>query len=240
MAMIRKYIKALIVVSIYLLCSSAYAQSPPTDLTELNIEEILALHIIKQSTAKEDNNRWSVGYQYIHVKFDGNRKGTDDLSVEEVIFRPGTEDRTVDNFPVVPLTIYQQAHLVEVTYDATRQWSISLLLPFILQKTDHVSSIVREIDGQVFDFSQFIIESSGIGDVFLSVSRPIWRRGQHFVMSTAGFSFPTGSIDEIGPTPREPGKDTQLPFTMQLGSGTYDFSPSLIYAGKNEQLSWGG
>ena len=39
------------------------AQSPPTDLTELNIEEILALHIIGRTGAEpEDPKRWSVGY----------------------------------------------------------------------------------------------------------------------------------------------------------------------------------
>lgn len=87
----------------------AYAQSPPADLTELDIEEILALHIIRQDAS----TRWSVGYRYIHVKFDRNRNGTRDLSTEEVLFRPGTEARTRDNFPVVPKTIHQQVHLLK-------------------------------------------------------------------------------------------------------------------------------
>ena len=44
-------------------CSPALAQSPPTDLTELGIEEILALHIIRKSTDVEEETRWSVGYR---------------------------------------------------------------------------------------------------------------------------------------------------------------------------------
>ncbi len=36
--------------------------------------------------------------------------------------------------------------------------------------------------------------------------------------------FPTGSIDERGATPMGP--NMQLPYPMQLGSGTYDLEPS--------------
>jgi hypothetical protein len=37
--------------------------------------------------------------------------------------------------------------------------------------------------------------------------------------------LPTGSIDEVGDTPRNgSGTLERLPYTMQLGSGTYDFA----------------
>ena len=210
------------------------AQSPPTDLTELNIEEILALHIIGRSSAKtEDPRRWSVGYRYVYVKFDGNRDGTKDLSLEDVIFRPNTDDvRTVDNFPVVPLKICQKAHLFDLTYDMANRWSLSLLLPFIRQQTDHVSVVPN--------FDQFTIASEGIGDIAVSASRRVWRAESYQVMANVGLSLPTGSIDEIGPTPRVPGTDTQLPFTMQIGSGTFDLAPSLSLVGTGSGLSWGG
>lgn len=112
-------------------------------------------------------------------------------------------------------------------------------MPYILQETKHVSSIIREVGGVIYDFSEFTIESSGPGDVVVSVAYPVWRKESHYILSTVGISIPTGSIDKIGPTPREPGQDTQLPFTMQMGSGTYDFMPSITYAGKDKQLSWG-
>jgi len=215
----------------------ASAQSPPTDLTELNIEEILALHIIGRSgEVPEDPKRWSVGYRYVYVQFDGNRNGTNDLSVEEVIWRGDPDERTPDNFPIVPLKICQKAHIVDVTYDMTEKWSLSLLLPFIRQETDHVAS-VPPIDP---DFDQFIIGSEGVGDISLSVSRPLWRSESRHIMGNLGLSLPTGSINEIGPTPRVSGTDTQLPFTMQIGSGTFDLAPSLSIVGSADPLTWGG
>ena len=208
------------------------AQTPPTDLTELNLEEILALHI-RRASDEEERSRWSVGYRYVFVRFDGNRDGTDDPSLDEVIWdRAGGEERTTDNFPVVPLEITQQAHLFEIGFDVTRVWSVSLLLPYILQETDHVSVIPG--------FDEFTIDSSGLGDISLSTSYPIWNRGTNYVMANAGLSLPVGSIDEIGATPRVPGTDTQLPYTMQIGSGTFDLLPSLIYSNNGERLNWGG
>ena len=102
---------------------------------------------------------------------------------------------------------------------------------FIYQNTDHKSVIPG--------FDEFTISSSGIGDISLTASRPVWRRSQHFVVASVGVSLPIGSIDEIGPTPRTPGQDTQLPYTMQIGSGTTDVMPSFVYSGRGHEYTWG-
>ena len=209
----------------------ATAQSPPTDLTELNLEEILSLHI-RRSSDVDDDSRWSIGYRFVWARFDGNRDGTDDVSTEEMIFRPGQESRTTDNFPVVPLRISQQAHLVEIGFNATDQLGLRLLIPFIYQETDHCSVVPG--------FESFLISSSGVGDVNLSASYPLWNSGSHFILATAGLSLPMGSIDELGPTPRDATMDTQLPYTMQIGSGTFDLTPGFVYSGRAETLRWGG
>lgn len=207
------------------------AQSPPTDLTELNLEEILSLHI-RRAADVDDSSRWSVGYRFVLARFDGNRDGTEDVSLEEVIFRPGEEARTADNFPVVPLKISQQAQLLEIGFNATQRLGLRLLIPFIYQETDHRSVLPG--------FESFVISSSGVGDVNLSASYPAWNSGPHFVLVTAGLSLPVGSIEQTGRTPRDAMRDTQLPYTMQIGSGTFDLTPGLVYTGRAETLRWGG
>ncbi len=76
-----------------------------------------------------------------------------------------------------------------------------------------------------------ISSSSGIGDIALSASTPLWHRDRHAIVANLGVSLPLGSIDEIGPTPRDAENDTQLPYTMQIGSGTIDLLPGIIYSG---------
>ena len=71
-----EYLANIVIVGMILtLTLSVQAQKPPTDLTELNIEEILAPHIKKAS-----QDRWRVGYGYLRATFDGYRDGTNNLS----------------------------------------------------------------------------------------------------------------------------------------------------------------
>ena len=50
--------------------------------------------------------------------------------------------------------------------------------------------------------------------------------------------MPTGSIDEEGDTPRAPGNQ-QLPYTMQLGSGTWDVPLFLSFRKYEARWDWG-
>ena len=59
----------------------------------------------------------------------------------------------------------------------------------------------------------------------------------HRAHFNAGVSLPSGSIDERDDTPA--GAQSKLPYPMQLGSGTVDLRPGLIYSGEYERVSWG-
>ncbi len=220
----------LLAFALYLFAAPLHAQKPPTDLTDLDIEEILSLHINRNSF-----ERWNIGYRFLYASFDGYRDGTDDLDLHtEILGSP-----LAGKFPVTPTTITQQAHLVEVSYSATQKLSFGLQLPFIRQSSDHESIVVTEVDGVVYDFSEFNITSSGLGDISLSASYLAWRRENNHLLVSLGINMPTGSIDELGPTPRDPPNDTLLPFTMQLGSGTWDLAPALAFSGRRGKVRWG-
>ena len=53
----------------------------------------------------------------------------------------------------------------------------------------------------------------------------------------ATLNAPTGSIDETGDTPR--GAGTQLPYAMQLGSGTYDVKANLAFIHRSDFTDFG-
>jgi hypothetical protein len=65
-------------------------------------------------------------------------------------------------------------------------------------------------------------ESSGITDTEISIIDNLSRYSANNLVISYGFSLPTGSIDETG----DKGK---LGYPMQLGSGTYDFVPSISH-----------
>jgi len=161
--------------------------------------------------------------------------GTDDVSINDVLWSPGKEPRTDKNFPVVPTVITQEAVQFKGAYDLSEQWSLSLSIPYIRQETEHVT------DNPKFDpyFEDFTIVSEGFGDVELAATWLHRLNQNSSILVNLGFSLPTGSIDEKGRTPKDANVDTQLPYTMQLGSGTYDIKPSIVYSGVAGDWTYG-
>jgi hypothetical protein len=66
----------------------------------------------------------------------------------------------------------------------------------------------------------------------------VFDNGTHHVHATAGFSAPTGDVNLQ--MRRNHGIDGgYYDYSMQLGSGTWDFKPSLTYTGHINDWSWG-
>jgi hypothetical protein len=146
--------------------------------------------------------------------------------------------------------------------DAASSWRLSVLykkmkLEGYLQGRDKVAANEVLFDGQetrtstnfpivrlqlckkplLPSYDEFNISSSGLGDIGISYSGLVTNGDEHKITYSIGISLPTGSIDQQGDTPRGPGNQ-QLPYTMQLGSGTWDLpvSSSYQYFGHNSWL----
>ena len=85
----------------------------------------------------------------------------------------------------------------------------------------------------------FTTTAEGIGDLRLTALTPLLRQGRMQLTGGMGISIPTGSIDETDATPLDPGATRNLPYPMQLGSGTWDLLPTITLAHHGERLSWG-
>jgi hypothetical protein len=84
--------------------------------------------------------------------------------------------------------------------------------------------------------ARFTTETAGMGDAMLGAHFSAYRDLTHEVVLTTMLSLPTGSIDEKDGTPMGVGR---LPYPMQLGSGTWDLLPSVVYTGLAGDLQWG-
>lgn len=198
----------------------AHAQSTPSDLTQLSLAELLAVDLGRPERT------WQFDYRYSDVHFEGYRNGSEPLSVEDVLFRPG-EARTTTNFPVVPTKMGQRVHLVDVSHDVAPGWRISARVPWVQQRSTHVSIVPG--------FDTFSLETSGFGDISLLVTRMSKAPADRTSSVAAGVTLPTGSIEKRGQTPRGPGL-TIVPYSMQIGSGTTDLLAGLSHGGSNAHL----
>ncbi len=205
---------------------SAQANTP-SEMADLSLQELFALSTDEMELKTYDT--WTTNFLYKHSKVEGYLDGSTKLSKSDVLF-DGVEPRTLDNYPVLPTVITQETYIINASYYFDAEQSVSLSIPYIFQSTDH-ESIVPGYD-------EFNISSEGVGDITVNYSNVLarWQRSKLSVQ--VGVSLPLGSIDEQGDTPRASG-DQQLPYTMQLGSGTWDFPIGFNYSKDEDGFSWG-
>jgi hypothetical protein len=203
------------------------AQTIPADLLDVSLEDLFSANVIEDDVAK---NRWHLSYSYGRSTFDEYRNGSDRLTYDDVLWSGPGEVKTRENFPVVPTKITQEVHSVLLAYDVNDRLGVRLLVPFIEQSTDHISIFPN--------YDDFNISSDGVGDVVAMAEYSLGATLNSAWRVIGGVSIPTGSIDEEGDTPRAPGNQ-QLPYTMQIGSGTWDIPLGLVYEKYGKQFSWG-
>ena len=76
--------------------------------------------------------------------------------------------------------------------------------------------------------------TGGIGDVEVDFLYGLVERAGHTIHAGLGFSAPTGSVEQRPTLSRD-----FSPYTNQLGSGTWDFHPSVTYSGELLRFAWG-
>ncbi len=211
-----------LIVSLYLLISSVTVLATPSDLADLSMQDLMRLNIHDKPLSDDGfHERWSVEYSYRQLRLDGYQMDDNSVDNMAILFSHG-EIRTDRNFPVLPTKSTQEVHSFNLGYRVNDKLKLSLIVPLVRQDTDHISSIMG--------FDAFNVASSGIGDISVLSTWYAPIDDQSAWQFTGGISFPTGSIDEKGDTPRNgAGTLEQLPFTKQLGTGTWDLPLSLSY-----------
>ncbi|MDR4507017.1 MAG: transporter [Candidatus Brocadiaceae bacterium] len=160
---------------------------------------------------------WMFSYRYMHMDMDGNRKGTDQSTDKEVL----------QDFMVVPTSMTMDMHMFGAMYSPSDKLTLMTMIPYIEKKMRHKNRMNK----------RFTTMSEGIGDLQFSALYDLYHFGRHHFLLNGGISLPTGSIDEEDDTPM--GQNQQLPYPMQLGSGTFDLLPGVTYLGHTDNWSWG-
>jgi len=157
---------------------------------------------------------WMLSYSYMQMQMEGNRDGTDSVSTP----LPG--------YMVSPIKMDMDMHMLGVMYGYSEKLTLMAMLPLLSNSMD----LMMNMSG-----NEFTTDASGIGDLKLSV---LLESAENWVTSV-GINVPTGSIDEKDVTPMSNGAAVQLPYPMQLGSGSYEFTLGTSYIKIYGKNSWG-
>ncbi len=160
---------------------------------------------------------WMFTYAYNTMEMNGNLNGKDDMSTSDVL----------TDFMVAPTSMTMQMHMFGLMYGVNEKFMIIAMMPYNIISMDHISRMG----------AKFTTDSNGIGDLKLSGTYTFFESGKQRMLLNMDISVPTGSIDKRDDTPA--GINQKLPYPMQLGSGTYDFTPGITYTKNMNLWSWG-
>ncbi|MEQ1546610.1 DUF3570 domain-containing protein, partial [Methyloglobulus sp.] len=183
-----------------------------------------------------------VGYRYMQNLQGGDLlHNTNAISEQQVIANgcPGT-----DGCILFPKEMTMSMHMLDLMVAPT-DWLTLMLMP---QFMDMGMSLYRppslpppDHGGQAgHTHGAHGHETGGIGDTGLYAMVKLFDTPHHHLHISLGGSAPTG---DVGIKLRDAGTKNLdggfIHYGMQLGSGTWDFKPSLTYTGKANDLSWG-
>ena len=132
-------------------------------------------------------------------------------------------------------------HMLDLMYAPT-DWLTLMLMPQFVS----MSMTMDTVDGappapspdMVDHHVQSGHQTGGIGDIGMYGLFKLFDNGTHHIHATAGLSAPTGDVGiQLNSNHGIAGGFAD--YGMQLGSGTWDFKPSLTYTGKWQKYSWG-
>ena len=175
-------------------------------------------HAHHTNSEHQVSNNWMFGYKYQSMDMEGNRDGTDNI-----------DDREVANFGfrVAPTSMWMEMHMFSAMYHASNQWSFMVMVPYVKKSMEHLI---------IANGRTFTARTEGIGDIKFFTAKEITENKNNSIKLKLDVSLPTGSVDKQDEIP---GGRQQLPYPMQLGSGTYDLIPGIEYTAWKGNIAWG-
>ncbi|TAN48936.1 MAG: DUF3570 domain-containing protein [Methylococcaceae bacterium] len=174
-----------------------------------------------------------VGYRYMYSLQDGDMlhgaHSTGDAAIVHNACGGGCS--------IAPQEMAMHMHMLDLMYAPT-DWLNLMLMPQFMDMDMTLRRLQGGIDngsgGHHHGGGSFGHETGGVGDTGMYALFKLYDAPGHHVHMSLGLSAPTGSVN------RKIDGGEFIHYGMQLGSGTWDFKPSLTYTGQLERWSWGG
>lgn len=163
---------------------------------------------------------WMFSYRFMFMTMDDNYRGSSRVSDTEVLADP--------RYMVVPTDMDMQMHMFGLMYAPTDRLTFMAMANFLEISMNHETMMG----------STFKTESAGLGDSSLTALYRFWDGDRHRAHFGLGLIFPAAETDEEDFIPPV-GRETRLPYPMQLGAGSWGLRPSLTWLGQNDFWSWG-
>lgn len=194
-------------------------------------------HMLKQ------RNEIMVGYRYQFSMTGGDlQHGTRSVTDQEVVANG------CGNAPcfVAPQEMAMHMHMIDLMYAPT-DWLTLMLMPQFMDMNMTMNELAgapphgsetTTAQGIAVSHTRHEHITGGLGDTGMYAMFKLFDNPLHHFHLTLGFTAPTGESD-IGLRGAHGFEMGFIHYGMQVGSGTWDFKPSLTYTGQLDNWSWG-
>ncbi len=169
---------------------------------------------------------WMFGYRYMNMEMKDLMAGSDKVSPETALNNSLYTNAAGDMYTTAPTSMTTVMHMLSAMYTYSDKLSAMVMLNYANNDMDMIMAMMPGDMPMAMN-----MDSSGIADTqFVGFYRMDGIVDGDLKLKL-GLSLPTGSIDE---------KDTNgdvLPYSMQLGSGTYDLIPGFVMT--RDYAPWG-
>lgn len=185
-----------------------------------------------------------VGYRYMY-----SRQGGDMLRGSQVV----SDDTVVNNgcgdtaCTIAPAKMNMHMHMLDIMYAATERLNF-MIMPMLMDM-NMKSRMIGDNEGgggHSAHAAGHEHASGGVGDTGVFALVKLWDRPGHHLNLGLGVNVPTGSVEQkarVQYHDEETGDmysvDEYVHYGMQLGTGAWDFRPSLTYTGSHQRWGWG-
>lgn len=188
-----------------------------------------------------ETNEYRVKISTMQMHMDGLRDGTNAVDGDSLLGMPVMMGSPTGKFMAVPTTMDMDMLNVTTGYSFSDKFFAGLMLMYKQNSMDmKFNSAMQSMTGQ----DGFTMESEGLADTMLMAKYRLFADDPLIPTNQAslmfGLSIPTGSIDERNTQhPLAARKKELLPYSMQLGSGTFDPSIGYLYQSSHSPYWWG-
>ena len=168
---------------------------------------------------------WMIGMRSMHMEMDGLRDGTKRIS---------TSEGHAGGYMVVPKDMTMQMHMLDLMYGLNDDWTLTLMVPWVRYS---MNLHRRMTMGMMTMEENFKVRNEGLGDIKLGSIFRAYEDNQRQILLGLTLNLPTADLEAESNTPVS--EDMRLGYPMQIGSGTWDFIPSIVYNRFFDNWSWG-
>jgi hypothetical protein len=172
---------------------------------------------------------WMLSYKYMNMRMQDLISGTHKVTNKDVSA----------NYHMLPDNMRMDMHMLMGMYGVSNRLTLMGMLNYNVIKMNmsiSTASSHRHTLGSDTTMTTHFMQTAGLGDFIGSIIYNLMKLPNDQLLLSAGLSLPLGSISVKGASTDAMYPNRNYPYSMQLGSGTFDVLPCVNYL--HEKAKW--